>query len=228
MPELRLQALAPALWSVDHPFKTLGAELGTRTRIVQLASGGLWLLSPGFGLTRQALEALGPVEAVVAPNTMHHLALPEIMSLFPTATLYGPPGLKAKQPDLSFTRLNEAPWREEIPLLTLAGLGNLQETAFLHPPSGTLMLTDLVFNLRRPQDAWTRLFMRLDGGYDKVVVTRLLRSLVRDKQALKASLAQLLSWDFERLTMAHGEIVESRGKAILCEALAAAGLWDAI
>lgn len=229
MTELQLHPEATDLWTIAHPFQILGAHLGTRTSVIRLEDGSLWLLAPGPGLEQlqSKLEALGPVKALVAPNTMHHLYLPAAQKLFPQATVYGPPGLQAKQPDLKYTLLSAAPWTQEIPVQQIQGLGPLQETAFYHPPSHSLLVTDLVFNMQRADHLWTRLFMRINDGYGRFGPTRLLRSLFKDRQALRASLEELLNWDFERVVMAHGEVLPSGGKARLREAFVRVGVLEA-
>jgi hypothetical protein len=40
----------------------------------------------------------------------------------------------------------------------------------------------------------------------------------RDKAAARASLERILSWDFDRILLCHGPIVESGGKAVFREA----------
>ncbi|MEZ0370868.1 MAG: DUF4336 domain-containing protein [Candidatus Sericytochromatia bacterium] len=229
MPELTLRRSDTELWLIDHPLRALGAHLGTRTSVIRLADGSLWLLSPGPGLEslKAELEALVPVSALVAPNAMHHLSLPATLTLFPEATVYGPPGLKAKQPDLPYLPYAQAPWAAEIPRIEVQGLGGLEESAFYHRPSRSLLVTDLVFNIRRSQHLWTRLFMILNDGYGRFGPTRVLRSLLKDPEALRASLEAILAWDFERVVMAHGEVLESDGRRQLQAAYARIGVLPA-
>ena len=40
----------------------------------------------------------------------------------------------------------------------------------------------------------------------------------RDKAAARASVERILSWDFDRILLCHGPIVESGGKAVFREA----------
>jgi hypothetical protein len=43
----------------------------------------------------------------------------------------------------------------------------------------------------------------------------------RDRKAAKASLEHILAWDFDRVTVTHGEVLESGGK----DALRAGYAW---
>jgi hypothetical protein len=46
-------------------------------------------------------------------------------------------------------------------------------------------------------------------------VSRFEKLLLRDKPMIKATLESILEWDWQRLSMAHGEIIESNGKEAL-------------
>ena len=78
-------------------------ELGTRTTLVRLSDGGLWLHSPGpLTPTIQTwLEQNGPLRAIVAPNLFHHMFLAETAAAFPDAMQ---PVIQA----LPLTALNDA------------------------------------------------------------------------------------------------------------------------
>src|SRR5262249_18739363 len=60
---------------------------------------------------KRALNALGPVGAVVAPNRAHHLFVRDYIESYPQARSYGAPGLPEKRPDLRLdaTLGDEAP-----------------------------------------------------------------------------------------------------------------------
>jgi len=227
---LSLQAVADNLWVVAHPFEVMKVKMGTHTTVIRLHNGNLWLLSPGAGLgsLKKDLAALGPVAAIVAPNTMHHLFLPEAIQLFPEARVYGPSGLKRKQPTLAIEPLtNEPPdlWKEDIEQTRLDGLSFLQETAFFHPSSRSLIVTDLVFNLQHSNHAWSRLFLRLNDAYGKLGPSRMLRKMaLKDPPALAKSLNTVLAWDFDRIVLSHGELVQTGGKALLREAFERIGV----
>ena len=219
MPSLR--QLTDALWVIDYPFQVMGLQLGTRTSIVRLAGGGLWVHSPG-PLDEQLVKeinALGPIQALVAPNAMHHLYLAQHVRAFPDARLYLSPALPSKLKALSaYTVLSEeAPelWRNDLRQHIVGGLPKLQEVVFFHPASRTLFLTDLAFNIRNSRSWFTRLFMRLNGGYNRFGPTRLFRSLVKDRAAFRASLATIRHWDFDRVMVTHGMVLEHGGKQVM-------------
>lgn len=216
MPHLR--PIATNIWVLDFPLRVGGLQLGTRTTVVRLASGGLWMHSPGPLLpdTVTAVSTLGPVQALVAPNSMHHLSLAQNVRLFPHATVHVSPALPRKL-SLPFPHevLSDEPpalWRDEISQHVVGGLPKLREVVFLHHASRTLVLTDLAFHIRHSDSWFTRLFMRLNGAYGHFGPSRIFRSLVKDRAALRSSLDRIQTWDFDRVIVAHGEVLESDGK----------------
>jgi hypothetical protein len=213
-----LQPVATNVWVIDFPLRVGGLQLGTRTTVVRLASGGLWLHSPGPLQPEliTAVSALGPVQALVAPNAMHHLFLAQNVRSFPRAALYVSPALLPKLKEIfSCELLSDEPpplWHSEISQHLVRGLPKLQEVVFLHHASRTLVLTDLAFHIRHSDSRFTRLFMRLNGAYGHFGPSRIFRFLVKDRAALRTSLNRLQEWDFDRVIVSHGEVLERGGK----------------
>jgi len=88
----------------------------------------------------------------------------------------------------------------------------LQEYAFIHHASKTLILTDLAFNFGKDVSGWSALFLKLYGAYGKFGPTFTIRALIKDKNAFSESLKKIVLHDFDRIIVSHGRIVESNGK----------------
>ncbi len=225
-----LTQLAEGLWVVSHPFRIMGLALGTRSTIVRLEDGGLVLISPGPLETEVAPEisALGPVRAIVAPNLLHHLYLEPASNSHPEAKVLVAPGLKDKLARMQREiRVDQEIGDGRIGLLgdtlehhVVGGCPSVNEVAFFHRPSRTLVLTDLTFNLARPEHWYTRLFMRFNGGWGRLVSTRMFRTTIKDPDAFRRSIDVLLAWDFDRVIVTHGEVLEQGGHAAMKEAFA--------
>ena len=69
----------PALWTLDSPLKLAGVPFGTRTTLIRIASGRLVIHSPGplASGSRESIEKLGEVAAIIAPNLFHHFYVEE-------------------------------------------------------------------------------------------------------------------------------------------------------
>ncbi len=222
-----LRALAAGLHVVERPFRFKGIEIGTRATVVTLDSGDLLVHSPvrlGDDL-RAALAPLGPVRHLVAPNRMHHLALADWVRAYPEASLHGPPGLPKKRPDLRFATVLDdvAPraWAGQLAQCLLFGAPRYNEIAFLHRASGTLVLADALFGWGPEHPPLTRLAARLVGAYGRWARphNELFGKIVQPA-ALRESIGHVLDWEFDRIVISHGRIVERRGREVLRDAYA--------
>jgi len=92
---------------------------------------------------------------------------------------------------------------------------DLRETVFVHPATRTLVSSDLTENISSMDHFFTRQYLKLNGTYGKIGWPRVLRMLYRDKKAARESLARLYEHDFDRVIVAHGDVIDSDGKAAL-------------
>lgn len=219
-----LERVAEGVHVAHHPLRLLGVDFGTRMTAVTLPDGALWLHSPIpiDDAAQKALDALGPVRHIVAPNLFHHLFVAPCRARYPDASLHLAPGFDKKRPDLEPDSVLGGPlpeaWGGAFDALLLEGMPGVNETVFLHRPTRTLIVTDLVFNFGRPT-GWAGLFCRLNGVYGKAAPSRFYRSSIKDKAAFGRSVGRLLEWDFERVVLPHGGLIEKEGKATLEPAL---------
>src|SRR5262245_12071543 len=221
-----LRPLAPELWVAERPLPLVVGDIGARMTVVRLRDGGLVLHSPVRldGETRRALDALGPVRAVIAPSKPHTLFTGDYPPAYPSAALYGAPGVAEKRRDLHFHGVlgDEPPalWRDELAQLHVRGAPILEEVVFLHRSSRTLILTDLAFNVPAGRTAGARLFYFLTGAAGRFGPHRMVRLMIRDRRAARASMDTILGWDFERVIVSHGDVLETGGRDRLAAAFA--------
>lgn len=219
-----LRSLAPNLWVADRPLKLAVGDIGTRMTVVQLADDSLFLHSPVRldADTRRALDGLGPVRRVVAPSKVHHFFVADYVAAYPEARIYGAPGLAHKRKDLRFHDVlsDEAPpeWRAEIAQHLFRGAPLQNEVVFFHRATRTLVLTDLAFNVAADQTSGARLFYWLVGAAGRFGPHRLVRLVIRDPRAARQSVQRILEWDFDRIIVTHGDVLESGGRQRFMEA----------
>lgn len=227
-----LKPVAKDIWIVDGP--RIGFGVGpfefpftTRMTVVRLRNGDLILHSP-VALTpalRSAIELLGPVRFLVAPNSLHYWWLPDWKADFPSAEVLAVRGLqeRAKRP-IAVDRLlvgRGSPWPAEIDLLVVRG-DALTEAVLFHRASRTLILTDLIENFEpgRIHNWFLRLLVRLAGAVDpdgKAPLDMRL-SFFRRRKALRLAVRQMLAWQPERVMIAHGRWYDKDGTAELSRA----------
>ena len=216
-----LRALAHDLWVADRPQTFYGLPVGTRMTVIRLPGGALLLHSPVQldPQLRGELDAIGRVRYVVAPNRVHHLYAGDVAKVYPEARLWVGPGLERKRPDLRFEAVlgDEAPaeWRDTVGQVFFRGRPYENEVVFFHRPSRTLILCDLAFNFGPRTATPTRILMKLVRSYGMFGPSKLDPWLIRDRAAARTCLQRILEWDFDRVIVAHGDVLDRGGHEAL-------------
>jgi hypothetical protein len=220
-----MERLADDLWTKARPLRFLGVETGTRTTIVRLASGGLFVHSPGplADDTRRFVEGLGPVVAVVSPSRFHHLWAGAWKQAYPEALLCACPGLEKKRADLPWDRVlgdaPEPPWQGQLDQVFFAARSLENEVVFFHRASRSLLCCDIVFNLSKHPSRLTRLLATLLGNR-RPGATWLEHLMIRDRESAREQIDRMLAWDIDRIVLSHGEMIASGGREVLRRAYA--------
>jgi hypothetical protein len=208
------------LWVAAAPLSFLGLRIGTRMTVVRLASGELWIHSPielGADLRRE-VDGLGTVGHLIAPNLYHHRFAQPWRAAYPNAIVHGPKGLGRKRRDLVLSATLEeaaaASWASELTPVHIDGC-MLDETVFVHGPTRTVVSADLTENFATSPHWPTRAYLKASGIHGKVGFSRFLRPLYRDRKAARRSLEALLEYDFDRIVIAHGDVIGREGKAAI-------------
>lgn len=220
---LEPQKFAPNLWLVDGPkVRDMGIWFTTRMAIVKLSDGSLWVESPVPvpPETLDLVKELGPVRYLVAATPRHVWRLEKWHGLFPEAQLWTarPTPFTLKKANLPFTRtLGDVPppgWSADLDQLAFKGNPLIEEVLFYHKESRTVILDDLIqIHPRVTGKFFLNALMRFEGvaspGGGVGLDIRL--TFIRRKAA-RRSLEKLLSWDFEKLVIAHGVCIEKDAK----------------
>lgn len=219
-----LEPFADDVWTVARPLRFWGVETGTRMTVVRLQDGGVLVHCPVAldDATRRAVDALGPVRAVVASSLFHHLYVSQWKQAYPDALFAACPGLERKRADLRFGLvLGEEPhpiWAGDLDQVYFSARFE-REVVFFHRPSRTLVCADALLNLSRHPSRLTRAVAGLMGnsapgkGWMEHVA-------VRRRAQGRAEVDRMLRWDIERITLAHGEPVRRDGREVLRTAYA--------
>jgi hypothetical protein len=222
-----LQQTHDALWIAEGQIVSFfGAPYPTRSAIVRLENGDLWVWSP-VKLTADLvaeLNRLGPVRHLVSPNKLHHLYLPEWKVAFPGAQLWGPLSTIKKCSDLSFREaLTDNPppeWLPDIDQAWFRGSFAMDEIVFLHRPSATVIIADLMQTfsdhfLREHWGFW-RVFARLDGlTKDQARAPLEWRLSFINREPARRARDKMLGWNCRQVIVAHGECLPSNASTQL-------------
>ena len=205
------------------PHSISGLRMGTRMTVVRLSNGSLFVYSP---ITldddlKQSIDALGPVAHIVAPSLYHHLFFGGFSDAYPEAKTHAASGLETKRRDLHFDAIledeAEPAWRDDLDAVKIDGCA-LGETVFFHRPSRTLVSVDFVQNFDTSDHRFTRWYLKAAGIHRKIAVSRAVRIMVRDKAKARRAVDQVIDWNPERITLAHGRPILSSSSETVSDA----------
>jgi hypothetical protein len=215
-----------AIWATERPVWFGGVRLRSRTTVVRLAGGALWVHSPcpPTDDVCAELDALGEVRWIVVPNRYHHLQTPATAARYPNALVVGPKSVQSRNPRVSLTMAtDDTAYLRATPELTaiqLAGVPFLDETVFFHAASGSLIAADLLISACA-RDHWTwRTAARIWGRDGKVRTPPDVRMHTRASAAVAESIAQMRALPLQRILVAHADPITDRPAAQIAEA------WD--
>lgn len=223
-PELR--EFASNIWIADGSnVRDFGLMFTTRMVIVKLSDGSLWLSSPvsvPFDILQQ-ITKLGVVRYLIAATPRHVWRLDAWHGLFPEAQLWAARStlftLKKGHLPLSgsLTDTSFQGWAEDLDQLAFKGNPLIEEVVFFHKQSRTVMLDDLIqIHSTVKGKVFRNLLFKLEGvvapnggvGLD-------IRLSFTNRTLARRSLERLLSWDFDKLIIAHGPCIEQDARAFV-------------
>eukprot|EP00877_Chromochloris_zofingiensis_P010952 jgi/Chrzof1/610/Cz01g22100.t1 len=218
-----LTEVAPNLWAIEREFKPRlllnAVDVGGKSAVVRLSDGTLWVHAP-YPLDpnlKVVLDGLGPVKHIVTPNTEHTFFAQQWIDAYPTARAYACPGLREKSSTkytdtIGVDNASPAEWLAEIECTYLGyevnpftGQPFFHEVVFLHKPSKTLIVTDLVWNYpnRLSGGSWW-----WKQGMDKVYAPFYKKFMIKDRAQFDAAMQRILSWDWDRILPCHGDVID--------------------
>ena len=211
-----LKSIGEGVWVAEGMLNgPLGMKMSVRSTVLALDANNLMVISPiqPSASLIQDIASLGIVRYIVAPNCMHHLFVNKFAANFPEAEIWGPADLHAKRNDIQFHGVLAAdevmPWDHHLEMHSIKARAPLfEEFIFFHQRSKTLIVTDLMFNFHHFDSWWMVLIAKLNGGYNRLGMTRIGKMYFNNADSLKAGARQILDWKPENLIVAHGEVIQ--------------------
>ena len=204
-------------------------DLFSRMTIIKLSNGDLFIHSP-CKITdplKQEIDKIGRVKFIVAPGNFHHLYVADFQQSYPDAETFICPGLERKRPDIKFEwilgNVPDRRWVDDIDQVLVRGTRFIWETAFFHKPSKTLILTDLLENIGDDYQHHASLLLRfwwkmVFRMWNKPKPAPEYQMGWGDKKLVKKCLDRILTWQAERIIIAHGQLVENNVHEVLSSA----------
>jgi hypothetical protein len=220
------------VWLRAYPVGLAGTRFEARMTVIRLAAGELVLHSPCEITAEVAAEiaGLGPVAHIVVPGNFHHLHASSAQAAFPDAKTWICPGIERKRPDLKYDGVlgDTAPvdWAGEIEQALVQGTRIMREVAMYHRGSQTLVLVDLIENFTDATpntSAWLKFWFKyILRMWDNPRPAPEYRLGWSDRTAAARSLRRILAWDFRRIVLSHGDLIDHDAHQVAAEA------WSAI
>ncbi len=224
--------IADQIWLCPYPVRLAGTKFEARMTTIRFASGQIMLHSPCHITPALAgeISALGRVGHIVVPGNFHHLHATSAQTAFPGAKTWICPGIESKRPDLKYDGvlgdLAPADWMGEIDQVLVGGTRIMREVAMYHRASGTLILVDLIENFTdatpNTGGALKFWFKYVLGMWDNPCPAPEYRLGWSDREAAAASLRRILAWDFQRIVLSHGDLIDHDAHEVAAKA------WSAI
>jgi hypothetical protein len=217
------------IWIIEYPVRFGGMDLFGRTTIIKLENGDLIIHDPCKinDLIKRKIDEIGVVKYIIAPGYYHHLFVTDFQLEYPNAETYLCPGLEQKRPDIKFDWiLANSPdprWEGILDQVLVHGTKYIWEIAFFHKPSKTLILVDLLENIgdnyQHNAGLWLRFWWKaIFRMWNNPKAAPEYQMGWGNKKIVKIALDKILSWDPERVILAHGENIEENANEILCSA----------
>lgn len=221
MPDFHI--FARNLWIANGPnVRDFGVVFTTRMTVVRFSDSSLWVNSPvsvPFDTLKRITE-LGPVRYLLAATPRHVWRLAAWHTLFLEAQLWAsrPTPFTLKKGHLPFAGIlgDEPPqiWKHDFDQLAFKGNPLIEEVLFFHKQSRTVILDDLIqIHPMVKSKPFRNALLKLggvaspDGG-----VPLDIRLSFTHRDLARQSLEKLLSWDFDKLVLAHGVCIEKDAK----------------
>jgi hypothetical protein len=223
-----LRSFGENIWIAEGPLvRDMRAWFTTRMTVVKLSNGSAWIESPvpASPETLQSIAEIGPVKYLVAATMRHVWRLENARTQFPDAQLWvcRRTRLTLQHGELPITGiLTDTPspdWADDFEQLEFKGNPLLSEVLFYHKKSHTVIIGDLIASNKKIKGKLLSNFIFRLGGvlYPKGGVSRDIRMSFNDRDLARQSLETLLSWDFDKLIIAHGDCIETDAKSFVEE-----------
>ena len=216
------------IWLKDYPVHYAGVDFSSRMTVVRLSNGNLFIHSPCEidADVKSKIDQLGKVDFIVAPGSYHYFYIESAQQAFPEAETFICPGIERKKPEIDFDWLlgnrPDKRWAHDFEQVLIRGNKFIWEVAFYHKITHTLILVDLIENITDTTadvswilKLWWKLVFRM---WNRPKPAPEYQLGWNDKKAAAKSLQRILNWDFERIIIAHGDLIEANAKEIALQA----------
>jgi hypothetical protein len=223
-----LKLLAPRIWATPSDKTAFGLDIGTRMTVIDIDGQGTLFIHSPVKIESALLNAIGKVQYVVLPNKWRRSHIAEFRETFPEARFFGAPDLEKLEKQIKLEPIPsesaQSPWGRSLDHLLIQGSPFFNEVAFLHRSSKTLILADLGGFMYDEGPLTSQLALKLlKSGKSPGWSTQEKKLYIRDRQLFAKSIEEMLKWDFVRVIVAHGQLLD-KGRPMIEQAFQTSSL----
>jgi hypothetical protein len=220
-PHGELTKLADNLFTVEGLLRMppLG-ETPRRMTVIRLAGNRLAIHS-AISLEDRAmaaLEALGEPTYLIVPSALHRLDAMAWKKRYPKLIVIAPRGARDKVNEVVPVDATEMDFADpHLRLSTLPGTADREFSLMVETPTGkTLIINDLIFNLRQGEGlvAWLMHFLGIGADRPRIAKPVAMK-LIRDKKAVRSQLEAWATDGLERILVSHGAPIDDPRRTLL-------------
>ncbi|API86968.1 DUF4336 domain-containing protein [Francisella uliginis] len=208
------------IWIIEYPIKYSGVKFSSRTTLIKLDDGSVLIHSPCEidEKLKQEILKLGDVSYIFAPGNFHHLYIDSAQKAFPNAKTYICKGIEKKQPNLKYDGiLTEETLLSEFKQQPILGSKIMNEVVLLHKETKTLIVVDIIENIgNKTQNIGfgIKIWWLIFRMWNKAKPAPEYQLGWKDKKLAAQSLQNILEWDFDKIILAHGNLITQNAKQI--------------
>ncbi|MBC3764696.1 DUF4336 domain-containing protein [Neptunicella marina] len=213
-----------AIWIKEYPIRYAGTKFNSRMTIVRLTNSNLMIHSPCDidEPTKASINKLGKVEFIIAPSNFHYFYISSAQEAFPDAETLICPGVEIKIPNIKFNWfLGDQPdprLIQDFEQVLVRGSKYMWEIAFFHKKTRTLILVDLIENFtdKTAGVSWSLKFWwkAIFHMWANPKPAPEYQFGWKDKKSACGSLNRILQWDFDKIIVSHGDLIEENAKKV--------------
>ena len=220
---MQWRQIAAGVAVLRYPLRAFGIDFGRYVTLLRLDDGRLVIHSsaPFTSGDVEAIRRFGEPSWLIEATLMHDTFAQKARAAFPDIPYLAPVGF-AKISGVPTQPLLPPPpdWSGQIEVLEIDGLRKINEHAFFHRRSQTLVLADLLFHFPASSRGWPRFFAERIMRLPRLLgISAFFRMMIRDREAFPLSMKGMLELDFSRIVVGHGEPIQENAQAIFAQAL---------
>jgi hypothetical protein len=220
-----MRSIGEDIWVVDDSFKLMGCSMGLRMTVVKTSDGSVWVHSPTRinEELKAKVSAIGPVKHLVAASNGHNIWIRDWQDAFSDAKVHIAAGIPKKIKIENFDLLDGDKgnlWTDDFDHAYMP-VNFFNEHVFFHKKSKSLIVTDFVQNhsnlvrIGAKEKTLGKLFSVM-GFKGECTAPPLKMGFVRkDKVGFEKFAKKVLSWDFDKIVVTHGAIIDTTPKETL-------------